>query len=287
MNKKMRHRKRYDGALFLLPSLLGVSTFLIVPFLDVIRRSFTDVIGENFVGLQNYRTIFQTSAFQLASANTFKFVLVCIPLLLLLSLIIAVILTESFGNKSRLKHAYLIPMAIPVASIVLFWRVVFDKQGLLNGILAQFGIPGTDWMKESTAFVILVGSYIWKNLGYNIVLWTAGLTSIPRSLYEAAAVDGAGWWKKFHCITLPNLRSVLCTISVLAFLNSFKVFREAYLVAGDYPDESMYLLQHLFNNWFRELSLDKLSAAAIVVSMIIFLGIRLLEKFWDQEEQCR
>ncbi|MBU9726843.1 sugar ABC transporter permease [Lachnospiraceae bacterium ASD4241] len=283
----MRHRKRYDGALFLLPSLLGVSTFLIVPFLDVIRRSFTDVIGENFVGLQNYRTIFQTSAFQLASANTFKFVLVCIPLLLLLSLIIAVILTESFGNKSRLKHAYLIPMAIPVASIVLFWRVVFDKQGLLNGILAQFGIPGTDWMKESTAFVILVGSYIWKNLGYNIVLWTAGLTSIPRSLYEAAAVDGAGWWKKFRCITLPNLRSVLCTISVLAFLNSFKVFREAYLVAGDYPDESMYLLQHLFNNWFRELSLDKLSAAAIVVSMIIFLGIRLLEKFWDQEEQCR
>ena len=142
-------------------------------------------------------------------------------------------------------------------------------------------------MNDSTAFVILVGSYIWKNLGYHIVLWTAGLTAIPKSLYEAAAVDGASWWKKFRYITLPNLRAVLCTISVLAFLNSFKVFREAYLVAGDYPDESMYLLQHLFNNWFRELSLDKLSAAAVVVSVIIFLGIQLLEKFWDQEEKSR
>lgn len=289
MNKKMRHikRKRYDGVFFILPSLLGVSIFLTVPFLDVIRRSFTDVIGENFVGLQNYRTVFQTSAFQLASSNTLKFVLVCIPLLLVLSLMIALILTESFGNKSRLKHAYLIPMAIPVASIVLFWRVMFAKQGLLNGILAQFGVPGNDWMNDSTAFVILVGSYIWKNLGYHIVLWTAGLTAIPKSLYEAAAVDGASWWKKFRYITLPNLRAVLCTISVLAFLNSFKVFREAYLVAGDYPDESMYLLQHLFNNWFRELSLDKLSAAAVVVSVIIFLGIQLLEKFWDQEEKSR
>lgn len=116
-----------------------------------------------------------------------------------------------------------------------------------------------------------------------MVLWLAGLAGISPSIYEAAAVDGAGAWTIFWRITLPNLLPSLFTITVLSFLNAFKVFREAYLVAGDYPHDSMYLLQHLFNNWFRELSMDKLAAGAVMTAGVILFLILLLRRAWETE----
>lgn len=118
------------------------------------------------------------------------------------------------------------------------WRLLFHQNGYFSGLLHMFGMQSQDWMDTGFAFWILVFSYVWKNLGYNVVLWMAGLTAIPDTLYEAARADGANNIQCFRYITMPNLMSTLYTITVLAFLNSFKVFREAYLVAGDYPHES-------------------------------------------------
>ena len=174
-------------------------------------------------------------------------------------------------------------MAIPVASIVLIWKALFHADGLVNSWITAFGGQGTDWMQSSAAFWVLVGSYIWKNLGYDVILWMAGLANISTDIYEAAAIDGAGAWTTFTRVTLPNLLPSLYTITVLSFLNSFKVFREAYLVAGDDPHSSMYLLQHLFSNWFRELSMDKLAAAAVLVAAVILLLILLLRRAWETE----
>ena len=176
-------------------------------------------------------------------------------------------------------------MAIPVASVVLLWRLLFDDQGLWNHLLHMLSVQTTDWMNTGASFYVLVISYIWRNLGYDVVLWMAGLSAIPAALYEAAKVDGAGEWKCFTKITLPNLLPSLFTIVVLSVLNAFKVFREAYLVAGDYPQEKMYLLQHLFNNWYRDLSLDKMSAAAVVTGLVIFLLILGLWKAWGKAGQ--
>lgn len=282
---KRKYRKGdMAGLLFVLPSLIGVGIFLFIPFLDVIRRSFTGAISGAFVGIKNYQTIFGNAAFLLAAKNTIRFTVVCIPLLLLISLFIAVFLHGQKRLGNILKSTFLVPMAIPVASVVLLWRLLFHNSGMLNGILETFGITGTDWMNTDYAFGILVFSYIWKNLGYDIVLWIAGLSAISPDIYEAAQVDGAGKIQCFIKITLPNLLPSLYTITVLSFLNSFKVFREAYLVAGDYPHESMYLLQHLFNNWFRELSLDKMAAAAVVNAVVIFILIMMLQKAWVKEE---
>ena len=116
-----------------------------------------------------------------------------------------------------------------------------------------------------------------------MVLWIAGLSGIPNSLYDAAKVDGAGEWVLFRYITLPNLLPSFFTIGVLSLLNAFKVFREAYLVAGAYPDESMYLLQHLFNNWYRDLALDKMAAGAVVSAFVIFSLSLWLKYLWDQQ----
>lgn len=281
MKKRQKHERA--GYFFILPSLLGVAAFWGIPYLDVIRRSFTSAISGKFTGFDNYRIVLGNMAFRLAAGNTAHFFGVCIPLLVGLSLAVAVLLNGLKDFLQGIKSVFLFPMAIPVASVVLLWKVLFHSQGLLNHVLAIFSIKGQDWMNTDDSFAILVLSYLWRNLGYDVVLWLAGLSAIPGSLYEAAKVDGAGDWKCFTRITIPNLLPSFFTIVVLSVLNGFKVFREAYLVAGDYPQEKMYLLQHLFNNWYRDLSLDKMSAAAVLTGIVIFGLILILKKAWEGE----
>lgn len=268
---------------FLLPNLLGVLYFYLLPMLQVLLRSFQSAIGGKWVGVQNYLTVMNNAAFQRAVANTGKFTAVCIPLLIVLSLVLAVLLYSIPGIGSTLRSIFLMPMAVPAASVVLVWKVLFHENGLINGALLTLGGTEVNWMASSAAFWMLVISYLWKNLGYTMILWTAGLSAIPEGIYEAAQVDGAGKWQAFLYITLPNLKGTAYTITVMSLLNSFKVFREAWLVAGDYPHESMYLLQHLYNNWFRELDFDKIAAASVMTSAVVFILIGFLRKAWDGE----
>lgn len=276
------------GLSFLLPGFCGVAVFSLLPFMDVIRRSFVQAVGGRFCGLENYRIVLHNRAFLLAVKNTLRFLLVCLPLLLGISLVLAFLLYAwqmAFHQKLRLlKAAYLVPMAIPAASLVLLWKLMFDKHGFVNGILHLCGIHAVDWMNTGAAFFVLVFSYIWKNLGYTMVLWLAGLSSISPDLYEAAEMDGAGRMTQFFKITLPLIRPLIFTIVVLSFLNSFKVFREAYLVAGNYPQEDMYLLQHLFNNWFTDLSVDKMAAGSVLLALVITVFVLLLQKLWETNE---
>ncbi len=275
--------KNLRGLIWILPSFLGVLVFYLLPYADVVRRSFTGAVENSFVGLENYRAILGNTAFCLAVKNTFLFTVICIPILIVAALVCAAVLDRSkYGGI--VKSAFLMPMALPAVSVALMWRLLFHGQGMVNQCLGNFGIQGCDWMNGKNAFWILVGSYIWKNLGYDIVLWMAGLSGISENIYEAARVDGAGEWQCFLKITLPNLKPSLYTITVLSFLNSFKVFRESYLVAGDYPHESIYMMQHLFNNWFRNFSFDKMAAAAVMESVVMLVFILLLQKVWDRKE---
>lgn len=276
-------RKPY--LMFLIPSLAGIAVFYIIPYCDIFRRAFFATSGKEFVGLGNFTDIITNEAFLLAIRNTGRFVVVCIPLLLILSFAIALYIYNRLSENTMLKTMFLAPMAIPVAAVVLFWKILFQKQGLLNALLAALDINTIDWMNTGYAFWILVLSYVWKNLGYHIILWIAGLSMIPNNLYEAARIDGAENRQMFFRITLPNLKPMIFVVVVLALLNSFKVFREAYLVAGNYPNESMYLIQHLFNNWFRDLSLDKMAAASFLISIVLILLIFALRKAWDSKNE--
>lgn len=294
--RKQRRNKNIACLYFLLPSFLGVIVFVLAPFADVCRRSLTTAVTGEFRGIDNYKLVFENKAFWLAAGNTAKFVLVCLPLLIGLGLIIACFLSR-FTRIHFLKSAFLFPMAVPAATVVLVWKLIFDRQGFLNlfltrlgeaaysaGVLQSAPVFDIDYMGTGAAFWVLVFSYIWKNLGYTVVLWLTGILSISTQIREAARVDGAGEFTCFVRIIMPNLKPVLYTITVLSFLNTFKAFREAYLVAGPYPDESMYLLQHLFNNWFTNLDFDKMAAAAVILGFILFAAILLLQKLWDEGE---
>ena len=276
--------------MFVLPGFLGIVVFVLLPFGDVVRRSFTTAVTGQFNGIQNYRTVFENQAFLLAVKNTLNFTLVCIPLLVF-SGFVAALLLNTLQNKRWIKSIYLFPLAMPTATIVLVWKMFFYRQGFLNLLLTRIGQQTglweqvcLDYLGTPAAFWVLVGSYIWKNMGYTVVLWLAGLMGIPKGLLEAARVDGAGKWKSLWYIVLHNLKGSLYTIVILSFLNSFKIYREAYLTAGAYPDQSIYLMQHLFNNWFVNLELDKMAAAAVLTGGILLAAILGLQRLWDHNE---
>ena len=276
--------------LFLAPSFLGVVIFVLLPFGDVVKRSFMTAVTKEGAGMRNYQTIFTNSAFLLAVKNTFRFTLVCIPLLVAMGLAIALAM-GSIRHMQAVKSLYLFPLAMPTATVAVVWKMLFYEKGFFNKYLEQIcllfhmgeGMETLDYISSGAAFYVLAGTYLWKNLGYTIVLWLAGIMGINKDMLEAAGVDGANKIQRFWYVLLPNLKGSLYIIVVISFLNSFKIYREAYLVAGAYPHDSIYMLQHLFNNWFVNLDLDKMAAAAVVCALFFLIFILLLQGLWDKE----
>lgn len=271
------------GYLFILPSLSGCMVFIVIPFFDAVKRSFTNGVQGTFSGFAYYREIFTNPSFLKAVANTGRFIALCVPVLIVLSLALALLLFRRTYGRGALRASFLLPMAIPVASVALLWQILFHRSGLINHGLALPGYSPIDWMKTDWALFCLILSYIWKNVGYTMVLFLAGLGNINPSLYEAAAVDGAGRVRQFTAITMPCLKPALFTVTVLSLLNSFKAYREAYLVAGNYPQNSIYLIQHTLNNWFTSMEIEKLSAAAIVSALVILCLVGLLNWTWSMD----
>lgn len=278
MNRRKKKGNGLYAFLYLAPSLIGVSIFVLVPFADAIRRSFLSAMGDQFVGLANFREVLSNEAFLLASKNTARFMGICIPLLMVLSLLISVSLMHLKKYKERFKVCFLIPVAIPVASIVFLWKVLFARFGILNGILVKLYINPIDFMESDSAFYVLLFTYLWKNIGYDMVLWLSGLSNISKDLYEAAQLDGAGPISQFFYITLPSLRATTLLVAVISLINAFKVFREAYLISGSYPHENIYMLQHIFNNWFLSLDIQKMCSGAVLMATAVILVLSVLMK---------
>ena len=256
-NKK-KHKKTVCSLLFLAPSFIGVLLFFFIPFGVVVYYSMIDnPVRKNFVLFDNFIALMSNKAFQMAAANTLKFTLVSVPLAVILSLLMACMLDKSILFKSQFRSFFLTPMMVPVASVVLVFQVIFNQNGVLNEFLSVFGQDKIDWFKSDYAMVIVVILFLWKNLGYNMILFMAG--------------D----FQMFVHLKLKYLSPTIFFVTIFSIINSFKVFREVYLLTGDYPYESLYMLQHFMNNAFQSLNYQRLSAAAIVMSlfMIVIIGI--------------
>ena len=264
---------------FFLPSLIGVSIFFLAPFLVVIYYSLVDnPISGDFVGLSNFIALLQNTAFRRAAANTATFSLIAVPLAVIIPLLFAILLMEKIPMKSLFRTILIRPLMVPIASVVLIWEVLFHNNGVVNEWLLAWGGTAIDWFKSDFSQLTIVLLYLWKNVGYNMILFMAALAGIPKEITEAAALDGAGALRTFFRIKVPYLSSTILFVTILSVINSFKVFREVYLLTGDYPYDSLYLLQHFMNNMFKSLDYQKLSSAAILMGivMIIIIGILFL-----------
>ena len=275
--RKNRRRDFLTSLCFLLPSLLGVGVFFILPFGVVVYYSMIDgVSSRNFVFLENFTRLFENAAFKMAARNTLKFSAMAVPLAVILAVALALMLECRIPGKSQFRTFFLSPMMVPVASVVLIWQVLFNYNGTVNEFLMLFGAERIDWLQSEHSMIVVLLLFLWKNLGYNMILFMAGLANIPRDLLEAADVAGASESYKFFAIKLRYLSPTVLFVTILSLISSFKVFREVYLLTGDYPYESLYMLQHFMNNTFRSLDYQKLSAAAVVMAIVMVVLIALL-----------
>lgn len=274
---KIRHKETMTGILFASPFLVGFITFFVAPFIVSIFYTFTfGTGGTTFVGLKNYQSVINSSAFQLASYNTMRFILVGVPLIMTISLIFSLMLRQKFGGSSFFRSIFLYPMVVPVASTVMVFQVLFAETGILNGIYNAIGLPVQSWLNSDNAFGILIFLYIWKNCGYNMILLLSGLNAIPDDFYEAAHLEGANNWQCFRRITMPIMSPTFFFVFVISIINSFKSFREAFLLSGTMPHPSIYMLQHFMNNNFSNLNYQRLSVAALMIFLIIFALVFVL-----------
>ena len=270
-------RERLGGAAFLGPSLLGVAVFFIVPFGVVVYYSLiNNPIQREFVGLENFVALFKNAAFRQAAHNTLVFSAMAVPLAVILSMILALMLECRIPLKSQLRTFFLSPLMVPVASVVLIWQVLFHYNGALNALLGLVGDARIDWFNSEHGMIPVILLYLWKNLGYNMILFMAALANIPRDLLEVATIEGASAAYRFFAIKLRYLSPTVLFVTIFSMINSFKVFREVYLLTGDYPYESLYMLQHYMNNMFERLDYQKLSAAAVVMAIALVIIIAVL-----------
>ncbi len=271
---KLTQRKSLEGISYAALPLAGFLVFFAVPFGISIVRSFQSGLTQEFVGFENYILVAQSESFRLAAGNTFRFMLMGVPSIILISLVIALALNQKIKGSSFFRTIFLMPYVIPVASTVMVFQIVFEQSGILNSLF--FKDEAVDFLHSDNAFYVLVLLYIWKNFGYNMILFLTGLAQIPQEYYEAARVDGAGPLRIFWSITLPLLGPTFFFVFVISIVNSFKVFREAYALGGAYPHSSIYMLQHFMNNNFQNLNYQRLSVSSIYVFLMIALVVLAL-----------
>lgn len=286
-SSKVLKRRKFSSGLFIAPSFLGVAVFFLLPFLVVIYYSVVDnPISANFVGLKNFKLVIDNAAFQTAVRNTVRFSAIAVPLAVVLSLLLAVVLEAKLPFRSQFRTFFLSPMMVPVASIVLIWQVLFHFNGAVNDILAVFGIDKIDWFKSKYSTIVIVILFLWKNLGYNMILFMAALASVPQDILEVARLESATSLQTFFYIKIRYLSSTILFVTIMSLISSFKIFREIYLLTTDYPYDTIYMLQHYMNNKFRNLDYQALSAAAILMSlvMIVIIGILfIVENYFGKD----
>lgn len=276
MGKKEKN-ERFRTSLFIIPGFLGVLVFFLIPLFIVIYYSVIDnVIDPEFVWFKNFIALFKNGSFRLAAKNTALFTAVSLPLAIVIPLLLATILMNKIPGKSLFRTVLISPLMVPTASVILIFEVLFNYNGALNAMLAPLGFEAVDWLRGEFSRYIVVILYLWKNIGYNMILFMAALAAIPKDMVDAASIDGASGLKMFFRIKLPYVSSTIVFVGLLSLINSFKVFREVYLLTGNYPNENLYMLQHFMNNTFDRLDYQKMSSAAIVLCVVMIAIIGLL-----------
>ena len=276
MRKKREKLKDFARSLcFTGPSFLGVFLFFILPFAVVVKYAFTNMAGD-FVLFENFAGLIKNPIFRMAAKNTLTFSAAAVPLSVVLAIVLALMLECRIPGKSFFRSFFLSPLMVPVASIVLIWQVLFNYNGSVNVLIEALGGTGIDWLNSDRAQIVVVLLFLWKNLGYDMILFMAGLANIPHDLLEVAQVEGASRAYQFFAIKLRYLSPTILFVTILSLINSFKIFREVYLLAGNYPYESLYTLQHFMNNMFNSLDYQKLSAAALLMAVVMIVLIALL-----------
>lgn len=256
--RRLGYKKRLSFELrcllCIVPSFIGITIFHFIPYIRVLYFSFiNNQFQKNFVGFDNYAELFANKYFLLAFKNSIILVLVGVPLLVVFSILISIAITFVLKKISWIKDSFIFPFLVPTAGIIVIWQQLFN------------------WSNSALPIYIL---YIWKNSGILIILLLAAISTIEKSMYEAAKLDGCNGIRIHQHITIPMITPTIFFTSLFGIVNSFKIFKESYLYYGNqYPPNHSYTLQYYMNNNFLKFNYKSLSTSSIVTSMFVLLII--------------
>ncbi|MDO4459221.1 MAG: sugar ABC transporter permease [Clostridia bacterium] len=257
-----------------MPSLIGIIVFWFVPF--VISFGYTMVKSSSdssFVGMDNFRNVFGSKTFTQAAINTIIFVVAAVLLEFVFSTAIAIGVKNLKKYRGAVLAVLIFPMAIPSVSISYFWNLLFSENGFVRLLLFKSGHPEIDITSGPVTMVIALFIFLWKYTGFCASLMFTGLQDIPQAYYEVAEIEGLGKIKQLFSVTLVYLRPSIILVTILTFINSFKVYREIYLLYGSYPSSYVYMLQNYMNNLFESGNIVKLSTSAWIILAALLIPI--------------
>ena len=269
--------------LFIAPAVLLFLIFVVGPLIASFYWSFTQYNGisaPKWVGLANYRNIFfNDPRFWKSIRNTIFYTVGVIPIGVALSLLLAIAVDQQIRFKNFFRMIYFIPSVTSVIALSVIWKWLFagEKYGLINHVLILVGLKPIDWLMSPTWTLpaIMIMS-IWAGLGYNMILFLAGLQTIPTTVYEAADIDGANIWEKFRHITLPLLKPTMVFVVIMGFIASFQVFEQIYIMTesefgiGGVLDSALTVVAYLYDMGFRKFQMGYASALGYIVFMVVF-----------------
>ena len=274
---------------FLAPNFIGFAVFTLIPIIFAIMLAFASWDGNNqirFVGVENFFAIFQNERFLASLKNTIIYCVATVPLTLMAALGLAIILNQNVRGKNFYRTVSFFPYVASLVAVAAVWNMLFSpqKSGPVNMILYSLGVAANHlpkWAadKHWVMFTVVLFS-VWKNMGYYMVIYLAGLQGINAELYEAAGLDGAGTWKKFCYITWPQLQPTTFFVTIMLTINCFKVYDIVYMLAGGsngvLSKSAMVLVYHIYEEAFRNWNLGYASAVAMVLFLMV-LAVTLIQ----------
>ncbi len=274
--------------LFLAPALMVIGVFFALPVLGALVLSFTDYDlyaladphNVRFVGLHNYLALLQRPLFWAALGHTAYFVAVAVPLSMAVSLGGALLLNSPLARAQALfRTALFAPVVTTVVAVAIIWRYLFNtRYGVVNALLDALGVHPVDWLGDPHwAMPTIILFAVWKNFGYNMIIFLAGLQAIPSALYEAARIDGASPWRQFRHITWPMLRPTALMVAILTVSGYFQLFAEPYVITEGGPLQStVSVLYLMYDEGFTWWNLGSASAVAFALFIVMFAVTALL-----------
>jgi multiple sugar transport system permease protein len=272
------------GVWFVAPALTLIGLFFFLPVAASLLLSFTDfdiyALGRldrlRFIGLENYRRLLNDPMFWTALKNTLYFVVVGGPLSVLVSLGAALLVNHRLTRfRGVFRTLLFLPVVTTLVAVAVVWRYLYHpRYGFLNYVLGLAGLPPIEWLGDPDwAMPAIILMAVWKNFGFNMVVFIAGLQSIPHRLYEAAEIDGADGWAQFRYITLPMLAPTFLFVTVITLIGYFQLFAEPYVMTQGGPaDSTLSVALLMFQEGFRWWNLGYAAAVAFVLFLIILAG---------------
>jgi multiple sugar transport system permease protein len=279
---------RQAAAIFLFPAFLLLGIFVFFPIVYLFYLSFTTdnftVTGTRWVGLLNYWRLLVTPEFAKVVANTVYFTVATVIPSLVIPLGLAALLDRSIALRGLLRTAYFIPSITSMVAVGLGWRWLFQNEGPVNALLEWMGLPSVSWLGSTVwAMPVIILLSIWKQLGFNMVVFLAGLQVIPQQRYEAAELDGAGEWQKFWHVTLPGLRPTLVFATITTAIFTLRSFEQIYIVTGGGPlNSTNILVYYIYEQAFAQFDFGYAGAAATVLLVITLILVYIQLRVWRE-----